>query len=325
MRPTIREAICACFAFEHDDRLAGILPLARPAKYYGKPVPHLATWLHDNTFLGVPLVASGREVEFWHSALGWADRNAGAAMFLHLSDMSLDGPLFAALCAVLDVQGRKGWIVQRQDRAILSSDLEADAYRASALSANKRKDLRRRMNRLAELGEVRFVWQDDATDIADWCSQFLALEMSGWKGEQGSAMGQQAAKAAIFTQGLTGAAKRGRLLRLALHLDGNPVAMLSTFVTPPGAFGYKIAFDEQYARHAPGVLLENEFLSVLDQDRFDWCDGCAAANKAVINGIWRERRAIGKVSIAIGGPLRRLAFNQILRFEKGKMPIGGQA
>ncbi len=311
--------------FEHDGRLAGLLPLVRSSKYYGRPVPHLASWLHDNTFLGTPLVASGCEVEFWHAALGWADRNAGASLFLHLADISLDGPLFGALSAVLDTQGRKGWIVQREERALLLSSLDAEQYRSSALSSNKRKDLRRRMNRLAELGEVQFVWQDDDSGIADWCSQFLELEMSGRKGKNGSAMGQLAAKAAIFTQSLTVAAKRGKLLRLALHLNGNPVAMLSTFVAPPGGFGYKTAFDEQYGRHAPGVLLENEFLSVLDHNRFDWCDGCAAADHAVVNEFWRERRPIAKISIAIGGPLRRQIFNQILRFEKGKTAIGVQA
>ena len=311
--------------FEHDGRLAGLLPLVRSLKYYGRPVPHLASWLHDNTFLGTPLVASGCEVEFWHAALGWADGNAGASLFLHLSDISFDGPMFAALSAVLDAQGRKGWIVQREERALLLSSLDAEQYRSSALSSNKRKDLRRRMNRLAELGEVRFVWQDDDAGIEAWCEQFLALEKSGWKAQNGSAMGQLAAKAAIFNQSLTVAAKRGKLLRLALHLNGNPVAMLSTFVAPPGAFGYKTAFDEQYGRYAPGVLLENEFLSVLDPDRFDWCDGCAAPDHAVVNELWRERRQIAKLSVAIGGPLRRRFFNQMLRFEHGKTPIGGHA
>lgn len=309
--------------FEHDGVLAGIFPLVRRPGYYGKPIPHLASWLHDNTFLGAPLVAKGREVEFWRAALGWADRHAGIALFLHFSQMSLAGPLFEALETVLGMQGRKGWIVQREERAMLSSALDADRYRTCALSSNKRKDLRRRMNRLAELGEVRFVWQDDDGGIGDWCDEFLALELSGWKGAAGSAMAQDPAKRAIFAQSLSGAARRGRLLRLALHLNDRPAAMLSTFVTPPGAFGYKTAFDEQYARHAPGVLLENEFLSVLDQRRFDWCDGCAASGNAVVNDLWRERRQVGKVSIAIGGPLRRRIFGQLVRHERGKTALGG--
>lgn len=308
--------------FEHEGRLAGLLPIARSSKYYGKPLPHMVNWLHDNAFLGTPLVAAGREVEFWHAVLGWADRHAGAALFLHLARMGLGGPMFAGLEAVLASQGRKGWTVQRDERAVLASPLDAQGYRASVLSANKRKGLNRRMNRLTELGEVRFVWQDDDTEIESWCDQFLALEISGWKGKAGSAMAQHAAKRAVFAQSLASAARRGKLLRLALHLDGKPVGMLSTFLSPPGAFGFKTAFDERYASHAPGVLIENEFLSVLDQKRFDWCDSCAAPDSEVMNGLWRERRSIGKVSIAIGGPLRRQFFGQLVRHERGKTAIG---
>jgi len=311
--------------FEHDGRLAGLLPLARSSRYYGKPVPFLGNWLHDNAFVGCPLVAAGCEVEFWHAALNWADRHAGAALFLHLVDMPLESPVTAALEAVLCAQGRQGWIVQREERAMLSSPLTADQYRAQALSADKRKDLRRRIKRLGEMGDVRFVWQDDDAGIEAWCDRFLALEMAGWKGKAGSAMGQNPAKRALFRHGLAGAARRGKLLRLALHLDGDPIAMLSTFLNPPGAFGYKTAFDESHARHAPGVLLECEFLSALDQRRFEWCDGCAAAGKAIINGIWRERRSIGKLSIAIGGPLRRRIFTQLVRYERGKTALGEHA
>ena len=91
--------------------------------------------------------------------------------------------------------------------------------------------------------------------------------------------------------------------------------MLSTFLTPPGAFGFKTAFDEDYARFSPGFLLEREFLGALHRFGIDWCDSCASANHEIMNRIWCERRQVGRVSIAIGGPLRRAAFSQILRKE----------
>ena len=91
--------------------------------------------------------------------------------------------------------------------------------------------------------------------------------------------------------------------------------MLSTFLTPPGAFGFKTAFDEEYARFSPGFLLEREFLGALDRFGIRWCDSCAAEDHSVMNQIWYERRRVGRVSIAIGGPLRRTAFKQLLRKE----------
>jgi hypothetical protein len=46
--------------------------------------------------------------------------------------------------------------------------------------------------------------------------------------------------------------------------------MLASFVCPPGAFSYKTAFDERYARFSPGVLLQCENLSLLARPEIDW-------------------------------------------------------
>jgi hypothetical protein len=91
--------------------------------------------------------------------------------------------------------------------------------------------------------------------------------------------------------------------------------MLSTFLTLPGAFGFKTAFDENYARFSPGILMEREFLTALRRFGIRWCDSCAAADNSVMNQIWYQRRPLGRVSIAIGGPLRRAAFGEVLRKE----------
>jgi hypothetical protein len=50
---------------------------------------------------------------------------------------------------------------------------------------------------------------------------------------------------------LPGAAARGRLERLTLALDGEPLAMLASFLTPPGAFSFKTAFDERFCPLLP--------------------------------------------------------------------------
>ena len=42
----------------------------------------------------------------------------------------------------------------------------------------------------------------------------------------------------------------------------------------------------------------------------------------MIDHIWRERRPVGRLSIAIGGKLRRTLFGQLLRRELGRNPAG---
>ena len=97
---------------EQHGAVTGLLPLRREARYYGHPLPHLRAWQHGNAFLGTPLVACGSERAFWERLLDWADAQSGAALFLHLADLPLDGPLVAALRGVVAAQDRPAAIVQ---------------------------------------------------------------------------------------------------------------------------------------------------------------------------------------------------------------------
>ncbi len=295
--------------------LCGLMPIVRQQQYGSWPLPHIGNWLHPNIFFGTPLVAPGAEVHFWRAVLDWADANPALSLFLHLNEIALDGPVYAALESVLTADGRPWGVVERKERARLSSDLDAETYLAKSLPARKRKDLNRRFRRLGELGEIDFRWETGSGGLVRWIEEFLALEAAGWKGDAGSAMACDAATEALFRESLIGAASRERLVRLSLRLNDTPIAMLSTFLTPPGAFGFKTAFDEDYARFSPGFLLEREFLTALHRFDIRWCDSCAAADHSVMNRIWDERRPLGRVSIAIGGPLRRAAFSQLLRKE----------
>jgi CelD/BcsL family acetyltransferase involved in cellulose biosynthesis len=312
----------ALLRFEAGGELAGLMPIVRPRRYYGRPIPHLASWLHTNCFLGAPLVAAGLERAFWRALLAWADSHAGAALFLHLRDLPLAGPLHQALTEVLAELGRQAALVHREERALLASNEPPEAYFEAALSGKKRKELRRQFARLSELGEIRLERSTDTQGLDSWIQQFLALELAGWKGLAGSALAAQPATAHMFHQSLHGAAPRGRLERLTLSLDGAPIAMLATFLTPPGAFSFKTAFDERYGRYSPGVLLQRENLAILGRADIAWSDSCAAADHPMIDHIWRERRAIGRLSIAIGGSLRRSVFALLARAELGRRPTG---
>ena len=310
---------------ERQGELLGLMPIIRQQRYEGWPLAHIGNWLHPNVFLTTPLVAAGAEVHFWRAVLAWLDSCPPPSLFLHLNGIALDGPVFEGLKSVLGGEGRPWGVVERKERALLASQLDAEAYLARSLPTSNRKDLNRRFRRLSEQGEVGFRWETGTGSLQCWIDEFLALEAAGWKGEAGSALACDSATAKLFRESLTGAAERGRLVRLSLRVDGKPIAMLSNFLTPPGAFGFKTAFDEDYARFSPGLLLEREFLTALHRFDLDWCDSCAAADHSVMNRFWQERRPIGRVSVAIGGPLRRAAFGPILRMEMARLDPGAQA
>ncbi|WP_299191792.1 GNAT family N-acetyltransferase [uncultured Erythrobacter sp.] len=312
------------FAHYSDGQLIGLLPLARKPRYYGYPVPHIAGWLHSNAFCGSPLAARGFERAFWRSLLAHLDQEAGRALFLHLPQLPADGPLNAALDAVLAESGRRAVTVDAGERAMLSPPDDyphAQAYLDAAMSTKKRKELRRQRKRLSELGTLTVERLEGSVGIDTWIAEFLALEAEGWKGEAGSALASAQSTRSFFTATLTSAAQAHKLERLALRLDGKPVAMLANFITMPGVFSFKTTFDEAYSRFSPGLLLQIENLDLVERPGFEWADSCAVEGHTMIERIWREKRRIISRNIAIGGSLRRTAFRALMAYEtRGQSP-----
>lgn len=311
---------CAAIVVKLGDTTCGLMPITRKGTYSRWPVPHLSNWTHPNIFLGTPLVAKGSELSFWRGALKWADQHAGSSLFLHLKDIGLDGPVYGALKHVVAQERRPWGVVDDGERAVHSTDLSPEEYLARALPRRKRKDLNRRFRRLQELGVINFVREVGTDGLDGWIDGFLALEASGWKGEAGSALACRDSTSRLFRESVVGAAEEGKLLRMTMLLDGEPIAMLSTFLAPPGAFGFKTAFDEAYSRYSPGFLLERAFVEAWPEFGLHWCDSCASPGHSVMDRIWTERRRVGRVSIGIGGPVRRAIFRQLLRCETKHRP-----
>jgi CelD/BcsL family acetyltransferase involved in cellulose biosynthesis len=302
-------------AWYQDGRLSGLMPTVRSSAYYGHTITHAKGWLHPNAFCGVPLIAAGHEDAFWRALLAHFDRMARRALFLHLPLLPADGPVSAALVRVLTASGRAHYISAEESRALLAGDASAADFLEAAMSAKKRKELRRQHNRLAEEGALTFERIDGDEGLTAWAKEFLTLEAAGWKGAEGSALASAPDTAVFFTQALEGAAAAGRLERLALRLDGRAIAMLANLITAPGAYSFKTAFDEGYARFSPGMLLQLENLALLERPDVQWADSCAVEGHPMIERLWRDKRRMLSRNIAIGGPMRRAAFRLLKAYE----------
>ena len=302
-----------------DGKLAGLVPLAFARSYYRRPVPNLSVWLHDNAFCGVPLVARGFEAMCWRELLRWVDDHAGLACFLHLPTMPEGCAPDTALDVVAQEEARVVDVVEREERALLSSDLSPEDYFAQSLPNKKRKELRRQARRLGEQGSLSVERANDPDAIETFANHFLGLEAASWKGRAGSSLAGDPARARFFRESLLGAARLGRVEGLSLTLDGEPIAMLATFLSPPGAFSFKTAFDERYARFSPGVLLQKENLDLLARDDVAWCDSCAAPDHPMIDHFWRGQRSVIARNVAIGGRFRRTLGAQLIAYEARKI------
>lgn len=291
-----------------DDKLIGVIPLCVRNDYGRLPAAHVRNWRHHNDFLGTPLICAGREADFWGAVLHHLDRAPWAPGFLHINGLVERGAVHAGLVEAASELGRPAPIVQRCVRATLASALSPAEYLEKTVRKKKRKELRRLANRLTELGTVTLRTWTPEDDLAAWCDDFLSLERRGWKGRAGSALASHPATEAFFRQILGGAAAAGRLQIRRLDLDGSPIAILVNFLTPPGSFSFKIAYDEDYARSSPGVLLQLENLDILARGDIEWMDSCAAENHPMIDSLWGERRTIVRLSVPLAGVRRRLSF-----------------
>jgi CelD/BcsL family acetyltransferase involved in cellulose biosynthesis len=286
--------------------LIGLLPVRIEHRYGRTPVAHVQNWVHHQSFLGTPLVRRGEEADFWREVLKALDAAPWARGFFHVSGLVEDGPIHRGLAEAAASLGRPCPIVHRSRRALLDSGLSPQAYYEQAVRKKKRKELGRLSARLRELGTVTVTRPASADDVARCRDEFLAMEAAGWKGRAGSALASDLAKEAFFRDAIAGAHEAGRLEFLRLALDGQPIAILVNFVAPPGGFTFKIAFDEDYARFSPGVLIQIENLQVLERPDIAWMDSCAVENHPMINSLWTERRAIVRVTVPLAG--RRFVY-----------------
>ncbi len=285
-------------------RLDGLMPLSGAGRYGRLPVSHVTNHFHHNVFLGTPLIRAGQEHAFWESLLTALDDAPWANGFLRLSDLVEGGPVIAALSETQ----RRCDTIYRADRALLESPLSADAYYEAVVRKKKRKEIKRLQSRLSELGNVHTQKLTSVEGCDDWCDAFVQLEESGWKGDSGSALGREANTEAFFRSMIRDGLCAGRIEILKFSVDDKPLAMLINFMTLPGSFSFKIAYDEDYARYSPGVLIQLENLKLLESSGFGWMDSCATPDHPMINSLWAERRTIIWKALPLSGFKRGLTF-----------------
>lgn len=277
--------------------LIGAFPYQARRFYLGLPISVWSIWTHIHSFIATPLVRAGHERDAIRSFMNFADRSGAPLMRFPL--FQADGAFGPALAEVLGERGRATVETGSHERAFLKSDLDGEAYLAAHMRKKKRKEYNRLWNRLAEAGELKFETLDRDFNLGQWLDQFFALERSGWKGKRGTALAERDNERDFFEVMCRKAHEAGKFHAAQITLDGKPLAMLASFISGGGAFSFKIAFDEDYARYSPGALLMMKVIGAFHDDaRIAWVDSCAIPNHPMIDHIWAERRAMREVNAA---------------------------
>lgn len=227
----------------HDDRLVLLLPWQARVQRHRFHAPS-----HDHLTLGDGLIDRSLPPRDRQTALRAALSMAGSA---HWDWQIGNVPQRSELMATIDESPQ--WR-QRESRQSAWFDLQEDQTPGSG---KLRRNLKRLRVKLEQQGQVRTQWVTRPEDLPDALSHFLALEASGWKGEQGkaTAIASNPSLRGFYEQLLTPQFDGLQPLIALMWLDDRCIAAQYALQTGQCLSLLKIAYDEAFSSYSPGSLL----------------------------------------------------------------------
>lgn len=284
---------------DENSRLRLLVPFSVERPAIGVPV--IRTWASPWGPLGTPLVDRDNPegvVDDFLSIL--ARPHLKLPRVLVLPEVRLDGAVASTIQAVSEARNLPLQRTGIVERAFLASDLDGDAYLRKSLSAHHYREFRRLHRRLADQGKLQHVVARSFDEIRRGIETFLALEASGWKGRERTAMAIDRFRAAFAREAVDRLAEQDFVRIHTLELDGKPIAALVVFIEAGVAYTWKTAYDEAYANFSPGTLLMIEVTKqhLVDPNIVE-TDSCAVPDHPVMSRLWSERRPLGTLVIGL--------------------------
>jgi hypothetical protein len=282
--------------------LWGLFPLEIQPKCLHLPIRTLAFWHHRYSSLATPLIAADHAWDVLESFWKWFQSNPFRCRILDTNYLLAEGR-FHAVWADFAI-GRCSIMLNEFPRALLEPSGTAESYISNAVSKKHYGHFLRQERQLAALGTLKYHLVTSVSDVDAWVDEFLRLEASGWKGRDGGAFAKQPENAAFLREITRDGFLRNCLVLSSLHLDGKAIAMIHNLRAGEGAFTFKIAYDEEYGKYSPGLLLQLEYLRRLFHDPLiKWIDSGASPRHPLFCRIWSERRLIGRTLFSDGSRL----------------------
>lgn len=296
--------------------LIGLFPFERTKSLGRFPPKTLRLWKHNYLYACTPLIRVRFGEPCMDALFEWlatAGESAGLVRFDYIPG---DGQFFPLLDDAIRKHGRLSSIGTAFSRAAFRRAADIETYLKHTLSGDYRRQMKRKERRLADMGRLEYVTLGPDGDVEDWLENFLRLEASGWKGRGGTALASTPSDRAFFLRMARDAFRQNRLIMQGLTLDGRPIAQYVALTAGYGSFDFKPAYDEDYGRNSPGILLELErFRYLHSRTDLDWMDSCSKKD-SFRNALWGQRRIILFVAMSAGhlsGDLR-VATWPILRW-----------
>jgi CelD/BcsL family acetyltransferase involved in cellulose biosynthesis len=281
------------------DRLDAVLPLERTGSFKGLPLPALSSWRHRHCLLCTPLVRADGAVETLAALIDWL--RGERTSIIGLQYIPTEGPFSQALAEALKAANIKPFVLDGYARPVLRRAKDGETYVNEFIPRKERQELRRREKRLNEQGTLTQVALAPGEDVGRWIDEFLKLEASGWKGKEGTAMACSEANRRFLTETFTAAYQRGRLEMVGVDFNGKPLGRCTGFIAGKGAYAFKPAYDEAFAKFSPGILAEVARIRNLHQlPGVQWMDSFTDANNSMMSRLWKDRLTVQTLVFGTG-------------------------
>lgn len=295
--------------------LTGLASMQRSGPSPTCPLPILRSWDAPMMFSGTPLIDARAPDDAVLQMLTAARETHGARALL-FRRIETDSPLREVFATVAGDHGLPLASLEPRDCAGLKIASTFEEWFDASFPRKRRKEFRRLRARLSEIGRLESRVLGAQSNLEGWIEDFLALEQSGWKGRRGTAIGCDVASARFLHEALGDLKERGELMFWKLTLDNRPIAMLFGLVGHGRGWLVKMAYDEDYARFSPGVLVTLDATqSLMGRGDVAFVDSCAVPNHPMIDHLWQDRLAVEDVLIATPGT-SSAAFGAILAGER---------
>jgi CelD/BcsL family acetyltransferase involved in cellulose biosynthesis len=256
---------------------------------------------YNYAFLSTPVVDPAFAWEVMPAFFAAIRKNSSLPNVVSLKEMDADSAAYAAI--------EKTIADQHLAHLTLTHTLRPTVTREKGVktSGSTRKKLRQDWNRLSALGKLEMVNERNAEATKIAFEEFLNLEKRSWTGEKGTAI-LCSERDTEFTRRLIGdLAAEGNASVAVLRLDGKTIAAQVLLYCGPTAFTWKIAFDGEFARYSPGVLvvdkMTEQLFAATDVEAIDSC----SAQDSFMAQIWTGRKAMVDMVVDVS-PKRSLVF-----------------
>ena len=175
-------------------------------------------------------------------------------------------------------------------RAVYTIPADRDESWASEISKKRLSNYRKSLRDMEKLGVLEWQFVPSSEISESTVTNFLRVEHSGWKGEDGTSLLSNSNHAQFFNETIRLLKERNRVFFSELRLNGEVIAGTCNFISGNKAFAFKIGWDIAYKKYSPGIVNEIKFLRKVDKEMLNLCQiESGATENSFIDHYWYER------------------------------------